>query len=260
MRSLRAIAILVVVGLMSSSAMADDWAQWNGPTRDGRFPFSAKIKFAEDPKPVWEQEIGLGYSGPVVAGERVVVTDYVQESGSITNNAGKRDELFGDERISCLDRRSGEILWQYDYDCNYKISYPSGPRATPVIHAGKVIALGSEGDLLCLDLSTGEVLWQVSFREQFGAQTPLWGHAASPLVYVDQVICMVGGQGSLVVAFDLATGKVKWKSLTQEKNETGYCPPSIVEHGGKTQLMTWSPTTVSSLNPDTGSVYWQAPL
>lgn len=239
---------------------ADDWPQWNGPTRDGKFPVDVEISLPQDADPLWKMDIGLGYSGPVVVGDRVLLTDYLRRSGSITNNAGKRDALEGEERITCFDRTTGKQVWQHTYDRSYEISYPAGPRATPVVNDGMVYALGSEGNLVCLDLTSGSVVWQSSFNDEFNASTPLWGHAASPLVYGSDLICMVGGPGSLVVAFDLKTGNVKWQALTSEKNETGYCPPTIVDAGGTSQLMIWSPTTLYSLNPDNGSVHWEKPM
>ncbi|MEM6468077.1 MAG: PQQ-binding-like beta-propeller repeat protein [Planctomycetota bacterium] len=251
------LAFLFSIGL---SAIAEDWPQWNGPSRDGSFNLKGKIVFPNDPSPSWKVDVGLGYAGPVIAGEKLVLTDYRLESGDISNNAGKRDELSGQERITCYDRSTGQQIWQHAYDRPYKVSYPSGPRATPTIHRGMVYVLGSEGDLLCLEMTSGLVVWQTSFTEKFGAQTPLWGHAASPLIYGNSLICMVGGPGSLVVAFDPRTGKVKWKTLSSENNETGYCPPTIVHAGGAQQLMIWSPTTLYSLNPDDGSIYWQAAM
>jgi len=71
---------------------------------------------------------------------------------------------------------------------------------------------------------------------------------------------MVGGPGSLVVAFDLTSGRVIWKALSAEDNETGYCPPTVVNAGGVDQLMIWSPTTLFSLHPGSGAIYWQAPV
>ena len=254
-------AIVLITTTLNYGAFTDagDWPQWNGPNRDGTVP-AATLSFPSSPAPVWSVDVGLGYSGPIVVGDRVVVTDYLLESGTITNNAGKRDELTGKERITCLDKKTGTQLWQHSYDRPYRVSYPSGPRTTPVVHNGFVYALGSEGDLKCLSLQDGTVSWQVSFTKQFGAKTPLWGHAASPLVYGNTLVCMVGGEGSLVVAFDLRTGEVKWKALTSEDNETGYCPPVIIRAGKTDQLLVWSPTTISSLDPSDGSVYWQEAL
>lgn len=254
------IQLLSVVMLLIAAVPIDaqDWPQWNGPDRDGVLrSANVVLDFPRDATPVWKVEGGIGFSGPVVVGDRVFITDYVLQSGTITNNAGKRDELQGRERIRCLDAKTGDVIWQHDYDRPYKISYPGGPRATPTVHEGKVYCLGSEGDLLCLNTEDGEVVWRVNFSNQFGAQTPLWGHAASPLVYRDRLICMVGGDDSLVVAFHLQTGAVKWKSLSSDKNETGYCPPTIVKAGGVDQLMIWDPKVLHSLNPNTGDEYWR---
>ncbi|MEO1614647.1 MAG: PQQ-binding-like beta-propeller repeat protein [Planctomycetota bacterium] len=240
----------------ASMANAQDWPQWNGPNRDGTTEQPVQPSFAKPASPLWSVKVGLGYSGPVISGDQLIVTDYVLQSGEITNNAGKRDKLTGKERIQCFHSETGEKLWDYSYDRPYSLSYPGGPRATPTIHDGRVYALGSEGDLLCHSLKTGKVIWQTSFNVDFGAKTPIWGHAASPLVYQDQLICMVGGEGSLVVSFDLASGEVIWKNLTSRDNETGYCPPTIVTAGGTDQLIIWDPTTVYSLNPKTGKTYW----
>lgn len=249
-------SLAIVACFLFHASRGEDWPQWNGPNRDGTFK-PTKLSFPEKPQALWTVDVGLGYSGPVIMGDKVILTDYLLESGTITNNAGKRDELAGQERVTCYDRKTGNRLWGHSYDCPYKVSYPGGPRATPVIHDGFVYTLGSEGDLLCLEMESGEVVWQTSFNRDFGAQTPLWGHAASPLVFEGTLICMVGGKGSLVVAFDLRTGDLKWKALTSEKNETGYCPPVIIEAGGAKQLMAWSPTTLFSLNPQNGTVYWK---
>lgn len=258
---LTSVLIMVLQILLIGHSQSQEWSQWNGPSRDGRLDKTdVRIDFSNASKPVWRVECGLGFSGPIVTGDRVFITDYLLDSGDITNNAGKRDELKGRERIRCLNRSSGQVEWQHDYDRSYRISYPSGPRATPTAHDGLLYCLGSEGDLLCLNASNGNVVWKSNFTEDFGANTPLWGHAASPLVYQSTLICMVGGEGSLVVACDLKTGVVRWKCLSSFENETGYCPPTIVNAGGGDQLIVWDPKTLYSLNPNTGAEYWNAPV
>lgn len=249
-------ASIVAVCLCMTPSAAQDWPQWNGPNRDGTTAKTVRIALPEQITPTWVADVGLGYSGPVIQGDRLILTDYELESGTITNNAGKRDKLTGRERITCFNSKTGKQLWQHAYDRPYSVSYPSGPRATPTIFNNRVYALGSEGDLICLEMESGEVVWQVSFSDDFGAKTPLWGHAASPLVHESNLICMVGGEGSLVVALDLNTGEVQWKSLSSADNETGYCPPSIVNAGGTEQLMIWDPTTLHSLDPRNGKEYW----
>jgi len=254
--------IFGLLGFAASNAgvVADDWPQWNGPTRDGvvhETGLLAKIPKA-GLKSLWKQTVGFGYSGPVAVDGRVFVTDYLKTSGDITNNPGKRDKLTGQERILCFDAATGQPLWNHAYERPYAVSYPAGPRATPTIHQGRIYALGSEGDLLCLDTESGKVLWQRQFTDEYNAKTPLWGHAASPLVYKDTLICMVGGPGSLVVAFDLKTGKERWKALTSK--ETGYCSPVVVQRGGADQLLIWDPERLNSLNAANGELYWQHDL
>jgi outer membrane protein assembly factor BamB len=239
---------------------AQDWPQWNGPTRDGRL--SALTQASDIPKSgiplLWKKPIGYGYSGPVVANGRAFVTDYQLASGKITNNAGTRDRLEGKERIVCLDAKSGETIWTHAYDRKYALSYPGGPRATPVVVEGTVISLGAEGDLICLSAESGKVLWQRQLADEFKIEKPIWGQAAVPLVIGDQLICLAGGEGSLVVSLDRKTGKEIWRALSG--SEIGYCPPKLINHAGVDQLLIWDPLLLSSLNPNTGAVYWQQPL
>lgn len=259
--SARFIPRALLLWLASTSfAVGDDWPQWNGPTRDGVVAETGVLAVIPEQglELLWRHPVGLGYSGPAAADGRLFVMDYQKTSGKVTNSAGSRDRLTGKERLLCFDASDGELVWQYAYDRPYAISYPSGPRATPTIHNGLVYALGAEGDLTCLEAATGELRWKRNFADDYGAPTPLWGHAASPLVYQDALICMVGGEGSLVVAFDLQTGKERWRSLSAE--QIGYCPPSVVHRGGVDQLLIWDAEKLSSLNPESGQPYWQFDL
>jgi outer membrane protein assembly factor BamB len=113
------------------------------------------------------------------------------------------------------------------------------------------------GDLLCLDALTGGVVWSKNLREAYKVKPPLWGWAAHPLVDGDRLFCLVGGPGSVIVAFDRHTGKELWKALTAE--EVGYAPPIVCEAGGKRQLIVWHTESVNGLDPATGAVYWSAP-
>ncbi len=239
---------------------AQDWPQWNGPTRNGLLAqgFAAKPIGKSGLELKWKKPVGYGYSGPIVADGRVFITDYQLETGKITNNAGSRDRLSGKERIVCFDFKTGESLWTQAYSRNYAISYPGGPRATPVAVDGTLVTLGAEGDLLCLSAKEGKVIWQKQLSEEYKTEKPMWGYAAVPLVIGDQLICLAGGQGSLVVSLDRKTGKELWRSLTSE--EIGYCPPALITHGGVSQLLIWSPEKISSLNPANGALYWEQPF
>ena len=239
-----------------SLSHADDWPRWLGPEGDSIWRESGVLKEfpAGGLKNKWQHPVGLGYAGPAVAKGKVYVMDYVKTSGEIRNQASWKDDLRGKERILCLSVETGELIWKHEYDRAYFLSYPAGPRCTPTIADGKVYTLGTEGDLLCLDAESGERYWSKSLNESYGTTTPLWGYAAHPLVVGNQVFCIVGGEGSIVVAFNKDTGEEQWRALSAA--ERGYCPPSMIDSGGKQQLLIWHGESLNSLNPVSGEVYW----
>src|SRR5262245_11388349 len=206
---MRIIALLAVVSVfVPAFASADDWPQWMGPGRDDVWKETGILEsFPEGgPKILWRTPIAGGYSGPAVAAGRVYVTDYVRKTGELKNDPSSRNELQGTERILCLDAATGKEIWKYEYDCPYAISFASGPRATPTVHAGKVYTLGAEGNLFCFDAAKGNILWSKELKKEYKTQAPLWGFCGHPLVDGQRLICLVGGEGSIAVAFDKDTG------------------------------------------------------
>lgn len=250
------------VGFMSPIARADDWPQWLGPQRDGVWRESGILdKFPPSgPKVLWRVSIGAGYSGPAVANGRVFVTDRLLKRGSNnpTNPFDRNTEVPGSERVLCLDQKTGKILWTHEYPCVYRVSYASGPRATPIVEGDRVWTLGTMGDLLCLNVQNGAVIWSKQFVKDYDALIPVWGFAAHPLIDGDQLICLVGGNKGLVMAFDKNTGKELWSRL--QANEPGYCPPMIYMVGGMRQLIIWHPQAVVGLEPGTGKKLWEVPF
>jgi outer membrane protein assembly factor BamB len=247
------------------SVRADDWPQWLGPKRDGVWRETGILdKFPKDgPKVRWRKPIGAGYSGPAVAKGRVYLTDRILAK-DVTNpdNPFKSPPVAGKERVLCLSDKTGELLWKHEYDCTYRISYADGPRATPLVHDGRVYTLGAMGNLFCLNAKDGKVIWSKDFVADLKAPVPLWGFAAHPLIDGDKLICLVGGKDRIVVAFDKNTGEEKWHALSFERRDMqiGYCPPMIYTIGGKRQLIIWHPEAINGLDPETGELYWSQPF
>ncbi len=252
--------VLALALSFAGSAVADDWPQWLGPQRDGVWrETGVETRFSKDLKAAWSAEVGAGYAGPAVAGGRVFLLDRtVADKSKIPGDPFDRSAIPGAERVLCFDDATGVLLWKHEYDCPYTISYPLGPRTTPVVADGKVYTLGAMGHLLRLDAATGAVEWSRDFRKDYGIDAPLWGFSASPLLDGDRLICLVGGDGSTVVAFDKTTGKEVWKAVSAA--QPGYAPPVIYEAGGTRQLIAFDAEKVSSLNPQTGKVHWSEPM
>jgi outer membrane protein assembly factor BamB len=241
--------------------IAEDWPQWLGAKRDGVWREKGLIgKFPKDgPKVLWRYDIGGGYAGPAVVGDKVFVNDRLLDKGQKDpDNPFKRANSTGKERLLCLDASSGKLLWKHEYDCKYTMSYPCGPRATPAVDGDKVYSLGAMGDLYCLNAKDGSVVWHKNFLKEYGASVPVWGFSCHPLVIGDQVITLVG-RDPTVVSFDKNTGKELWKSLKLESGEIGYCPPMLYSFGGKEQLIIWHSEAVVGLEPKTGKEIWSHP-
>jgi len=108
--------------------------------------------------------------------------------------------------------------------------------------------------LFCLDAVNGKVIWSKEFKKDFGIDTPLWGFAGHPLIDGQKLICLVGGQGSVAVAFDKDTGKELWRALSAK--EPGYAPPMIYEFNWQRQLILWHPEAINALDPESGAIIW----
>jgi len=239
---------------------ADDWPQWMGPNRDGVWLENGIVRSIPDGglKVTWRAPVHYGYAGPAVAKGRVYVMEYEVQSGEVQNNPGGRAVLQGRERVRCLDAKTGELLWTQAYERPYQLSYPGGPRCTPAISDGKVYALGAEGNLTCLNAADGSVVWRKDLPREYKVPTQIWGHAAHPLVVGDLVYCLAGGEGTMVVALDKNTGEQKWGALSGQ--EPGYCPPNLIEHAGRRQLIVWTADTLNGLDPASGKEFWSIPL
>jgi outer membrane protein assembly factor BamB len=254
------LALLMIVGLLVPPAIGDDWPQWLGPNRDSVWREKGIVdRFPQGGLPVqWRAPVGLGYAGPAVAGGKVYLMDYVRRSGEVTNNPGGPDKLEGTERVLCLDAATGKLLWKHEYDRPYNISFGGGPRCTPTVDGQRVYALGAEGNLSCWipkpgRLSGPRILSRTTMpRRRFGAFRRIrWSTATC---------CSASSvaPGSVAVAFDKRTGREVWRALSAEQQ--GYCPPTMIEHGGRKQLVIWHGESINGLDPRTGQVFWSVPL
>lgn len=238
----RSLAIALVVCAL---ARADDWPQWRGPNRDGRWHETGLIERFAAPRltPVWRAEIAPGYTSPTVAAGRVFLSD---------RPAGPAEK----ERVLCFAAGTGAPLWQFEYPCHYAgISSKAGPRAAVTVHDGRAYALGTMGHLHCLDAATGNVLWAKDLNALYGIRMPVWGIAAAPLIEGALVILPIGGKDNAgVVALDRVTGAERWRALP---DRASYSSPIVIDQAGKRVLVCWTAQRVVGLEVTSGQRLWE---
>ena len=252
---------VLFIAFVSAPARSDDWPQWFGPQRDGIYRETGLLEsFPKDGiKVKWRTPVHGGYAGPAVANGKVFLMDFeLKKDVQRPPNPFKRITQPGIERVICLNEKTGEVIWTHAYDCDYTLSYSSGPRTTPIVEGDRVYCLGAEGDLMCLNVESGLPIWKKRVSDE-QSPTPMWGFASHPLIYNDKLVCLVGGNDpehghGVVRAFDKMTGKDSWSALTAK--EPGYAPPILIDQAGVKQLIIFSTVAISSLNPDTGKEYW----
>ena len=259
--STRFVRLAGAAGLLAAIAAgptlsANDWPQWRGAERLGIWTETGILREFPDEglKVKWRTPVNGGYAGPAVADGRVFVLDYVETEPRT---------MDGTERILALDEETGEVLWTHEWTTTYRMlmfTYATGPRATPTVDGERVFVTGSTGRILCLDAATGAVIWEKDTAAEYDTSIPVWGTSSAPLVDGDRVILLVGGEpDALVMAFDKHTGAEVWRAL-ETRTEMGYNQPRIIEAGGARQLIVWHPRGLSSLDPETGEVYWEEPF
>ena len=232
---------------------AEDWPQWRGPNRDGVWSETglAATFPADGLKVRWRAPVGPGFSSPVIAGGRVIVTD------------SQIEKPKGRDRVLCFDEKTGKPLWTYTHDVTplpdwVFTSAPGqeqGPNATPIVRDGRAYAVGSLAqNLYCLDASTGGVLWEKNLEKEFHLPESTNG-SASPMIDGDLLILFVGAKpGACVVALDKNSGKVVWTALDEF---TAHSSPVIVSAGGVRQLIVWTVESVTGLDPASGRLLWR---
>jgi outer membrane protein assembly factor BamB len=226
---------------------AQEWAQWRGPNRDGVVKdFVAPAKWPEKLKLMWKTEVGSGYSSPVVSKGRAWI------------HARKGEE----EVVSCLDLKTGKILWSKSYPVaftknQYATQVGKGPHATPVLFGGNLYTLGVTAVLSCFDANSGELKW----RKEFGTPDTskmFCGTAFSPVVDQGNLIVYAGDdiKGGSMFALDPASGKERWKWTGEGP---GYASPIVVEIEGARQVVTMTDKSVIGVESKTGKLLWRMP-
>ena len=244
------ISSLFVLSLMAVSLGlaeplgAGDWPQLLGPHRNGQATEELAGE-SYNPRELWATPLGQGYSGPVVVGRYVVVFHRVDDV----------------ERAEAFDRDTGRQLWKTDFEASYRGGYDPlgdlGPRATPVVHEGRVYVMGAAGALHSLDLTTGKRRWSRDLYIEYGAPEGYFGAGSTPIVAADNLLVNIGGRGAGIVALELDSGRTRWKATDEQAS---YSSPTQAQFGGREQVVFVTRYNVVSLDPRSGELLFRFPF
>ncbi|MBI5691975.1 MAG: PQQ-binding-like beta-propeller repeat protein [Verrucomicrobia bacterium] len=248
---LRRVCVVVAGCLLPVTGWSQDWTRFRGPNGTG-------ISEARGVPVTWSEGDfrwrlplpGGGHSQPVIWGDRLFVT-VARETGN-------------ERALVCLNKHDGKELWSRSYRlptkrlANRNTSYAN---ASPVVDARQVVAL----------FVSEEHFWVRAYdhdgKEQWsrdlGTFESQHGHGASPILHEGRVIVTNDQDGeSSVVSLDAATGEVHWRSTRRTKvSGTAYGTPCVhpLAGGGVELLFTSQSHGVSSLDPASGALNWEAP-
>lgn len=231
------------------SFQPDDWPWWRGPTRDGVAPAgqSPPTEFSATKNVVWQTSLpGRGHGSPIAIGPRLFLAT--------------AEDVSQIQSVVCLDRATGKIEWntpvhrgKFIGGGNAKSSHASG---TPACDGERLFITFINDNAVvtsALDVKTGHVLWQTKICDYKLHQ----GYGASPAVYGPLVIVMGDNKGGGALAgLDRVSGKIVWKHSRPSK--PNYPSPIILSLGGRDQVVQTGCDLVTSLDPLTGRLNWEA--
>ena len=229
--------------LHSQRDAAEDWPEFRGP--DGQGHSTEKglpISWSENSNVAWKTAIpGLGWSSPVIRGDRIWLTTALDEGRSL--------------HALCLNRNNGEILQNIEVfhkDNPLRIhTKNSHASPTPILENDRVYVHFGTNGTACLT-ADGKILWKTELPYQHGH-----GSGGSPALVGDLLIINCDGTDvQYVAALDKLTGSIRWKRSRQGR--MAYATPLAIRVNGVDQVVSPGADRVVAYNPRNGEEIWWA--
>ncbi len=254
----------------SAQSIEENWHQWRGPLATGVSPTATPpIEWSETKNIKWKAEIeGSGSSTPIVWGDKVFLLTAIN-TGEVDPALPKPEDqpkrVFGITNpntlyefvVLCLDRETGSEKWR---QVATKLVPHEGHHsdndfasASPTTDGERLVCWFGSAGLFCFDLN-GNELWRRDLgRATMGASL---GEGCSPVLHGKTVVIVRDHAGqSSIEALDATTGQTLWKRDRDEPN--AWATPLVIEHGGRTQVITAASNFVRSYDLQTGEIIWQ---
>ena len=252
--------------LLGSSLHADsNWPQFRGPDARGvSHEKGLPDTWSVSSGVLWQAEIeGLGWSSPVVWGDKVFLTS----SATVGDVEAPKKGLYrGGDRlvpsphehkwlVYCIDVKSGDVVWQQVAHTGR----PAGARhikntyatETPTTDGERLYAYFGNVGLFVYDLD-GKKLWEKNWKPVKMRQG--WATAASPILHGDVLYLINDNEDqSYLVALDKNTGDQKW--LVERDEASNWSTPYVWTNGLRTELITPGTGLTRSYDLD-GKLLW----
>ena len=269
---LSACLLLIAIPMPAfGESFADNWHQWRGPNATGVSPTAdPPVAWSEDENVKWKVAIeGQGTSTPIIWNDKVFVLTAINtgvKDPSIPDPEDQPKTNFFDIKqpnaqhafvVLCLDRNTGKEIWRQV--ATTKIPHQGAHNdndfapASPTTDGKHLYCWFGSAGLFCYDLQ-GNKIWEKKLGEvKVGSSL---GEGCSPVLHEGKLVIVRDHAGqSTIEVLDAKTGKTLWKRERDEGNT--WATPRVIQHSGKTQVITTASGFVRSYDLDTGDIIWQ---
>jgi outer membrane protein assembly factor BamB len=225
-----------------------DWLQFRGSDTTGVAAGAAPpASWSAEKNIAWTADLpGRGLSGPIVIGDRVVIT---------ASSGFQQDRLH----VLCLSVKSGKLLWERQFWATGRTQTHEKmcvATPTPASDGKRIFAFFSSNDLACLDLD-GNLLWYRGLGRDFSNASNSLGMASSPIVVSDTLIVqMESDDDALATGLNVATGLARWK--IKRPSSANWTSPALLKGTAATSdlVLLQSSAGVTAVHPRTGEIAW----
>lgn len=235
-----ALSAMALVLALLSPALGENWPAFRGPggqgiSTDKELPLKWNAKTGENV--LWKAPIrGQGHASPIIWGDRLFICTVQWPAGT-----ADQKKVIPDHFVTCYDARDGKRLWETQIDPGKWVrdDFRSGPGGgyacpTPCTDGKLVYAVFGSSVIAALDFE-GKLAWRKeiephSFDVTIGTSPILHGQT------VLFVCAMAKKNDSKIIAFDKATGDVKWETKTPDM-AFAHSTPLIIEVAGRPQML-----------------------
>jgi len=244
-----------------------NWPQFRGVDANPQVENNDKLPetWSTTENVAWSVDVpGLGWSSPVVWGNKVFITtvdaagDWERPKSGLYNPVGRAVPLDIDHAWigQCYDLNTGEKLWERRVhegkpatSRHPKNTYASETAATD---GERVYFLFGDVGLFAFDMDGNEV-WKYEITPQKTMSN--WGPAGSPIIYQGRLIMIYDNEEtSWMAAFDCKTGEIVWK--TEREEVSSWATPYVWENSKRTEIVTNGKNRIRSYDLE-GKLLWE---